>query len=150
MRYNDHLRCFASKKRGVLIDAVRQDGRTVTFGRTLEQTRAEPGYEDAEDMSIEEFVDWKAQQQEMVPLEWEPITKERYNEAMEVLPPIGFSSTGFLVSEACDCSARTGAPRYQGYRKEGGSFLASSRPLTFAEWDKFREDQQTREADGGN
>lgn len=126
-------RCIASKTRGTIIDLF-EDGRTRIYGKTLDDCRAEAGYEDAEEMSVDEFIAWKADQQDAVPITWEPTTPQRYDDALSALPPVAWRAHGFLLGEPWDHHARTGAPRYQAYRKLGEQFFVSSRPITVAEW----------------
>ena len=67
------------------------------------------------------------------PITWTPTTLERYDEALNVLPPIAWCSKGFLLGEPCDSDAN-GRPRYDAYRQTGDQFFVSDRPLTVAEW----------------
>jgi hypothetical protein len=124
--------CFASRERGTIIDLV-VNGRTRIYGKTLEECRAEKGYEDAAEMTVEAFCVWKAAQQN-AEVEWEPITEARYLEMLNCLPPIAWCTKGFLVGEPWDHHAMTGQPRYQAFRKNFSGYYASSRPLTVSEW----------------
>lgn len=108
-------------------------GKTVIYGKTLEDVRAEKGYELAEKMSIEEFCRDKAYGQD-APVEWIETTAEIYDEMLNVLPPLCWRSTGFMVSEPYDHHALTGRARYQAYIRKGGKYFASSRPMTAAEF----------------
>lgn len=122
--------CFASLKRGTIIDTV-ENGRTRVYGKTLDECRAE--YPDAQEMTVDAFIDWKAAQQ-ATPIEWEATTEDRFEDMLCCLPPIGWCNKGFLVGEPWDHEAKTGQPRYQAFRKTLDGFLCSSRPLTVKEW----------------
>jgi hypothetical protein len=78
--------------------------------------------------------DWTATRaaEQDAPVEWQEVTAERFEEMLNVLPPIYFPG-GFLVSEPCDHHARTGRPRYSAFRQEGGRYFASSRPMQVSE-----------------
>lgn len=126
--------CIASKARGYVVDLLRADGLTRIYGESLEQVRARPGYEDAEVMPVEEWQAWKAAQQD-TPIRWEQVSERRYDDALEVLPPLDWNmKAGFLVREPYDHHALTGRARYQAYRRIGAAFFVSSRPITRHEW----------------
>lgn len=130
----DCERCFASKTLwgGTVIDVINPlTGRTWIYGHTLEEVRAE--HPDAEEMSLDEFGNWKASQQNTA-IQWEPTTEDKFNEMLDVLPPAYYSGRGFLVGEPYDHHATTGRPRYQAYKFDGESYWASNRPLTILEF----------------
>lgn len=65
-------------------------------------------------------------------------TEHRYHEMLEVLPPMAWVSTGFLVSEpwshrTCDKTGRYAAT-YQAMVNFLGRYYESTRGLTVAEW----------------
>jgi len=125
--------CVAVRGKTV-IDVINPlTGKTAIYGKTLEECRQEPGYEQAERMTIDEFCQGKAEAQ-TPPVTWEPITEERYYEMYEVLPPIHVAGKGFMVSEPWDHHALTGKPMYGAYRKRGEVYEASLRPMTVREW----------------
>lgn len=126
-------RCFASKAKATIIDVIHpKTGLSVCFGRDLANVRKE--YPDAEEMTVEAFCAWKADQQR-TPIEWAETTEERYMEMLEVLPPAwgirGYDA--FLVGEAMDHDAGNGMPRYQGFRTWGRKRYEANRPLTVQE-----------------
>jgi hypothetical protein len=123
--------CFAV--RGMtIIDLIHPvTGRSAVYGKTLEDCQRE--YPGAERMTIEEFCRDKAARQD-TPVEWEPITEERYNYYHECLPPAAGGYSRFLVGEPIDHHAETGKPRYQACRVRDGQYEASNRPLTIAEF----------------
>lgn len=131
----DESRCFVSKSSGNIIDFVHQEtGKTLYFSRSLETCRET--YPDAETMTFGEWCEWKAEQQR-TPISWgEEVTRERFMEMLECLPP----ATGtkgwreFLVGEPYDHDALTGEPRYNGFRRTGAGYFASSRPMTVREF----------------
>lgn len=137
MSMSDCERCYASKRTGTMIDVIHPEtGQTVCCGETLEQVRKE--YPDAEEMSVDEFCEWKAEQQR-TPIVWLPTTERQFNEMLECLYPAAMGGGGFLVGEPFDHEADTGKPRYQGFRHRGDEFYVSSRPLTR---DEFRTEMQ--------
>lgn len=130
----DAQRCFVSKTAhgGSCIDLVK-DGRGVYGGRTLDEERVE--CPDAEEMTVDEFRDWKAAQQDAPPI-WDETTEERFDEMLNCLSPALMCNKGFLVGEPWDHHAKSGLPRFQAFRRVGGKFLVASRPMTR---DEFRE-----------
>lgn len=115
------------------IDAIDpENGKSRIFGETLEQVRKR--YPDAQVMSWLDFKRACAERQD-TPVTWSEVTQEHFNEMLNVLPPI-YGPGGFMVSEACDHCAKTGAPRFAAYRERGGKFWESSRPMTVAEFRK--------------
>ena len=125
-------RCFASRSRQTMIDVLHPvTGRTVCYGKTLEDTRAE--YPDAEEMSVDDFCAWKATQQR-TPITWSETTEAQFTEMLEVLPPALMITDAFLVGEPYDHDAGNGQPRFQGFRQIGGRHFAGSRPMTRAEF----------------
>lgn len=126
--------CFVSKTQhgGSCIDFV-QDGRGVYGGLTLEEERV--SCPDAELMTVDEFRDWKAAQQDS-PVIWDETSEERFVEMRGCLPPALMCGGGFLVGEPWDHHAKSGLPRFQAFLKFGGKFFVASRPMTR---DEFRE-----------
>lgn len=125
--------CFAVRGK-TIVDLIHPlTGKTVIYGKTLEDVRAEKGYELAERMSIDEFCRGKAALQDS-PVEWIETTEEKYEEMLNVLPPLCWRSTGFLVGEPFDHHALTGRARYQAYIRKGKQYFYSSRPMTAAEF----------------
>jgi hypothetical protein len=125
--------CYASKSRRNIIDTIREDGLTTYYGKTEEQVKAE--YPDAYRTSVEEFCAWKGQQQR-TPITWSETSEEIFDRMLNVLPPAMWLTNGFLVGEPFDHEADTGRPRYDGFKRIGNKFYASSRPLTKAEFKK--------------
>ena len=133
--------CIAVRGASSMIDVINPEtGRTWYANQTLDEIRAraangyatEKDYDKAEVMTIEEFCNDKASRQD-TPIEWHEITEEQYHDWLEVLPPIDWKGGKFLVGEASDHHALTGAPRYQACMKKDGKHYASNRPLTRAE-----------------
>jgi hypothetical protein len=132
MRVSDCERCYASKNKGVIIDAINpHTGRTCCYNRDLADVRAE--YPDAEEMSISAFCAWKADQQRS-PIAWKETTGARFNEMLGCLPPAMMLKGGFLVGEPWDHDAGNGQPRYEAYREIAGKYYKSNRPMTRAEF----------------
>lgn len=108
-------------------------GLTSVYGKTEAQVKAESPL--AVRMSWE---DWRmaASKRQQTPIYWMRTTQHKYNEMLEVLPPIDWRSGAFLVGEPTDHDFGTGQPRYQAYRELGGFYYASSRPITRTELKK--------------
>lgn len=129
--------CFAIPGHTMIDTIDSETGLTHIYRKTLEEVRAEQhtwaDYSKAERMTIDAFCQSKADAQD-TPITWEPITEERYNELLECLPPASWTGNGFLVGEPYDHHAITGQPRFQACIKRGKDYLASSRPMTKAEF----------------
>lgn len=124
---------FAVPGENHIIDVVLSDGLSAINGYSLEQLRERDRNPAIVRIS---FDDWRAQavaRQQAAPLEWEPTTRERYIDMLEVLPPIAFDGRSFCVGEPSDHCFATGKPRYMGYRQVGEDFQVTSRPVTVAE-----------------
>lgn len=123
-----------------IIDVVNPEtGRSSIYGHTLEQVQErDPG---AVVMLLDDFMEAKAKEQN-APLKWRRISRARYWEMLEVLPPAAWSSGAFLVGEPTDYCAKTGRPRFSVFREEKGSIsenhFEGSRPITFAEFKELR------------
>lgn len=138
---SDCVWCFAVPGANSIIDVLHPlTGRTLHYGHTLEDVRSGKDRHEAEPNAIKMLVDdhckAKAARQDS-PIEWEPISEERYNEWFECLPPAGYGHQAFLVGEPSDHHAGNGQPRFQACRKRDGKFEASTRPLTRAEFKKL-------------
>lgn len=130
-------RCIASKASRTVIDFINPEtGLTQIFGKSLGVVREE--HPDAEEMSFDAFCEWKSQLQNF-PIAWEPTTGDRFEDALNVLPPALQIGGGFLLGEPADHDAKTGSPRYQAFRQRGEIFEASNRPMTRAE---FRQEMR--------
>ena len=128
--------CFAVPGSDNMIDVVHPiTGKTVIYGRTLEEVRQMPGYEKAELMTVDAFCRDKAERQD-TPITWTETTQEKFYEMLEVLPPAAMKNGGFLVGEPWDHHALTGRPRYAAYKEIEEKFFAASRPMTRQEFEK--------------
>lgn len=127
--------CYAVPGK-TLIDLVfDESGLTHCFRKTLEETRKE--YPDAVLMTLDEFCQSKAARQDS-PVRWIEITEKQYDDALEVLPPVGWRGTRFCLGEPSDHHATTGRPRYAGYMRTGAAksvfrYWTTSRPVTVKE-----------------
>ena len=70
-----------------------------------------------------------------------PTTKERYEEMLDILPPIGFDGTNFLVGEPYThrkCAV-TGnfASTYDGFHYNGKEFFVTDQDVTYMEFKKL-------------
>jgi hypothetical protein len=79
----------------------------------------------------------------MAIVRWVPITAERYDEMLNILPPIGWCAAGFLVMEPIDDCPETRLPRFGAFRQQGAEYFESSRPITRAEWRVMRTERIT-------
>ena len=126
----DCTEAFATDE--TLIDTIHPEtGLSWCFGRDLENVRQE--YPTAQRVNIDEWCKAKGERQSG-PVTWSEVTEAQYMEALEVVPPAFFDGRNFLLGEPQDHHAGNGQPRFAAYRNEGGKFLASSRPMTRAEF----------------
>ena len=134
---SDCKRCFISKTTGTgtVIDMIHPiTCRGVYGGQTLAECRVK--HPDAEEMDLDEFCAWKAEQQR-TPITWDNCTAESYEYSFGCLPPAAMNGEAFLVGEPYDHDAGNGKPRFQAYRRIGKSaYQVSSRPMTVAEFRK--------------
>jgi hypothetical protein len=124
--------CFAIPGANSMIDTVHpMTGRGMWSGETLEQVQARnPG---AVQMPIEEWKAAKGARQDQ-PVTWNTVTKEHYEEMLNVLPPERMARGAFLVGEPADHHAVSGLPRYTLLRRGGCGYQESSRPVTVDEF----------------
>lgn len=110
-------------------------GLTMVNKQTLDEVRKR--YPDAQVCPGAEWAAQRAAEQD-TPVTWAEVSEERYQEMMEVLPPLNFSSGGFQVSEPVDHHFVTGAARYGAFVARGRKFYAASRPMTAKEFAEFQ------------
>jgi len=104
-------------------------------GKTISECISEhPG---AEVMTVDELCRQVAERQH-TPIVWQETTREDYEYGMNVLPPIMFTMSSFMVSEAWDHDASNGQPRYQAYRQRGDKYEKANRPMTREEFKTAR------------
>lgn len=126
--------CFASKNQGFIIDVLDpKTGLTLICGKTIEQCREK--YSDAEEMFVDDFCKWKAEQQR-TPIQWVLITEKKFNEMLCILPPAMMFDCSFLVGEPTDFDAGNGSPRFIALRQCGNVYESTTRPLTQSEFIK--------------
>lgn len=69
---------------------------------------------------------------------WTKVSKERYEDMLNILPPVAHMAGGFLVGEAWshkfDHSTRQSIPTFVGFKTINGEFFACAEPLTVAEF----------------
>jgi len=124
--------CFAVPGEGNIIDtADPKSGRSHIQGENLEEIRRR--YPAAVLMPLAEWLEAKTKAQD-APGVWVPVTEERFNEMLNVLPPAAWHNGAFLVGEASDHHAGTGRPRFTCYRERHGEFAEYSRPMTHREF----------------
>jgi len=132
MNYRDATEGFAVPGEDSIID-MRDPvtGLSGVYGETLEQIRAR--YPGAEVVNVTAWLAAKAERQH-APVVWRPCSKKRYHDMLNVLPPAFWEGGGFLVGEPWDHDAGNGQPRFAAFRKRGGGFEESDRPMTRAEF----------------
>lgn len=131
--------CFAVPGVTIIDEIHPETGRSWIYGKTLEEVRQE--YPEAQAMTIDDYCQSKAAIQD-TPVVWVETTQERYDEMLNVLPPIDWNARGFLVGEPYDHHATSGKPRFTAYihRTTSGEgwretrYFESSRPMTRAEF----------------
>lgn len=64
---------------------------------------------------------------------WQPSSKARYRDQLEVLYPAAWLGRAFLMGEAADHDGE-GKPRYHAHHMREGAYLAGSRPVTVEEF----------------
>lgn len=137
----DAEECYAVPGENHIIDVINPEtGLTWVNAHTEAQIRErEPK---AERMRFSEWLAAKAARQQAVPIRWTPVSKAIYDRMLEVLPPLDWNGESFLVGEADDHCAATGAPRYRAFRKRGSHFFeiyeTASRPLTRKEFKEHK------------
>lgn len=131
---------FAVPGANSIIDNVADDGRSVIARETLDEIRVR--YPGAERVSWPEWQAERARRQD-IPITWERVTEQQYNEMRDVLPPLCFTSRGFLVGEPVDHHAGSGRPRFQAYIARLGHYYRSTRPLTVQEYRDLCEGANT-------
>lgn len=142
----DAKTAFAIPGQDSIIDVVRSDGTSWHYHETLEQVRLR--YPGAELVNCEDFFAEKAARQD-TPITWTETTKEQYWEMLEVLPPAAMGNGGFLVGEPWDHHAKTGQPRFAGYREtRAGKYYTANRPMTRKEFaaEMLKSPVQVKEA----
>lgn len=132
MTMNDCTECYAVPGADWIVDVIRPDnGLTWVNGHTEEEIKSREPL--AVRMPIAQHCAEKAARQH-TPITWAPTSERKYNEMLEVLPPIDWAYGYFLVGEPTDSDAETGESRYQAYRVRGShwyrQYAASSRPIT--------------------
>lgn len=133
INWSECTECYAVPGEGNIIDMINpKTGLTCINGNTEAEIKLrEPS---AVRMA---FVDWQKARAviQRRPWTWQPTTERQYNEMLEVLPPIDWDGTSFLVGEPDHHMADTGEPTYQAYRQRGSSpdyvhYERSSRAIT--------------------
>lgn len=124
--------CFADPDGNNVIDLVTPDQKTGVFSK-MSIADLEKETPAGRVMELAEWCKIKSARQN-TPVEWLESTEESYDEALGCLPPVAYSSSGFLVGEPYDHDALTGKPRFQAYRFNGFDHFKSSRPMTIQEF----------------
>lgn len=118
-----------------VIDVMHPEtGKTAVNAETLEQVRKR--YPTAQTCLYEDWIATRAAAQD-APVTWAEITEERYDEMLNVLPPVNYGRGGFQVGEPADHHAGNGRPRFAAFIASGGKHYESSRPMTSTEFRAF-------------
>ena len=132
---------FAVPGKHHIIDEVNPlTGRSMVDGHTLAEVQARnPG------AVLIARADWKRERaaEQDTPVEWTEVDEERYDEMLNVLPPVNLTHDGFQVGEPQDHHVVSGQPRFDSYRLVGGKHYVGSRPMTSAEF-RARKSQPTK------
>lgn len=127
----DFTHAYAEPGSRSIIDAIHPVTHLGLWsGETLDQVRVR--YPRAEIVDFNEWLVKKGAEQD-TPVEWIATTAERYDEMLNVLPPVEWSGHVFGVGEPIDHHAVTGQPRFDAYRRIGDDYFVSSRPMTAKE-----------------
>lgn len=123
---------FAVPGKKNLIDLVHPiTGRSAIQGETLEQIQTR--YPGAVKVNMDEWLKDRAEAQDS-PIEWLKVYSERYDEALNALPPACMIGDAFLLGEPQDHHALNGQPRFDAYRCMAYQHYVSSRPMTVKEF----------------
>ena len=74
---------------------------------------------------------------------WKRVTEERYWDALEALPPIGWTvARGFLLGEPwcgkrCTITNNSDTFAYSAFARRNGEYFECQEPMTIAEWRAF-------------
>lgn len=68
---------------------------------------------------------------------WQESTEERYEDALNALPPIDWNCLSFLLGEPFDHDDE-GRPRYDAHRKVGGRYEVGAFPVNVRDFRKLR------------
>jgi len=122
------MKAYAQPNAKYLIDTIDDEtGLTTICKETLEQVRQRfPG---AMVVDVDQWCEEK-QRAQLAPIRWHETDEETYWEMLECLPPARMAGGAFLVGEPMDHLASTGENRFEMYRKAGGKYLVSNRPVT--------------------
>jgi hypothetical protein len=128
----DFTEVFAVPGQNSIIDGINPStGLSCINGHSLADMQQR--YPNAVQMTWE---DWRAEQaaRQGAPVTFTESTEAQYHEMLNCLPPAAWLLDSFLVGEPTDHSVSTGQPRFQMYTKRSNVYLASSRPVTVAEF----------------
>lgn len=125
--------CVAVPGKRSICDIINPDtGKGHYSGKTVEELQKE--YPGAVKINTDEHMRQLAAAEAEAPRTWTETTEETYTNMLEVLPPAAWHRGGFLVGEAMDHSAKTGRPRFECYKQQGGKYFVLSCPITHAEF----------------
>ena len=66
-------------------------------------------------------------------VKWKRISKARYWEMLEILPPAVMGGGGFMVGEPCNHTPE-GIPTFAAFKQTGEAYFEASAPMTIAEF----------------
>lgn len=81
---------------------------------------------------------------------WKEVTEDRYNDMLNVIPPLAWVSKGFLVGEAwthkiCSINHRMSSA-FQAMVRSNGQYYECLEPMTVAEWREVHSSEVVRSA----
>lgn len=134
----DWTECYAVPGEDWIIDGIHPETGLTLFNKsTSEQILAENPQ--AVRMTYEHFAAEKAKRQN-TPVKWDRVSPDEFNRMLEVLPPVGWRSLGFLVGEPEDHDVLTGKARFRAYVELGPEharrYYRASRPMTAVDFVK--------------
>ena len=70
-------------------------------------------------------------------MKWKKISKARYWDMLEILPPACMGGGAFMVGEPYSHDAATGAPTFAGFKETNGQYFELEGHMTAAEFKKI-------------
>lgn len=67
---------------------------------------------------------------------WKKVSKARYWDMLEVLPPAVMGGGAFMVGEPMDHDRATGQPTFTGFKQVGQEYFEATEAVTIAEFRK--------------
>lgn len=68
---------------------------------------------------------------------WKRVSRERYWDMLEVLPPAVFGGGAFMVGEPANHDPETGQPTFAAFKQTGDAYFEATEPMTIAAFRKI-------------